>query len=141
MPAGFRLMDDKEENMTMEAIQMTAVVQLHDMVQLLVFRDERTGRCDCRLAAGQYDADKPLKEQANVWAAIQNGETNPEKGENVGVEIEQGLYERVKVWCGNLGITPQQLLFQFARFCGTPENKVVAKRWLADMLAAAPENG
>jgi len=68
-----------------------------------------------------------------------------EKCEDVIFEIELGLFDRATKWCIQAGISFEQLVLAFIRFCACVDNQAAIKEWfspsniLADLISTIDE--
>ena len=50
----------------------------------------------------------------------------------VTIEIEDKLYEQVKLFCQEQKITIEELIIQFMEFCINPNNRPVLEKWVEE---------
>jgi len=51
--------------------------------------------------------------------------------EDIIIEVESGLFEKVTKWCAQLGVSLEQLVLAFIRFCGCTDNHTALKEWFS----------
>jgi len=52
-----------------------------------------------------------------------------DKSEDVTIEVESELYDKIKKWCTQLGISLEQLAIAFIRFCVCVDNHTILREW------------
>jgi len=54
-----------------------------------------------------------------------------ENSVDITIETEERLFRDTQKWCTERGITFEQLIIAFVRFCACPENYEVVREWFA----------
>ena len=76
---------------------------------------------------------KSLEQTLSLPDEIQSGEDS----EDLAFEIEDGLFDRTQRWCADVGISVEQLVLAFIRFCACSDNLMALKDWFSPSGIAA----
>ena len=102
----------------MKTIKITHAVPLPGPILLVVIKNQTNGKSDAILLATPCEDAllsgyiESLEQTLSLPDDIQSGEDS----EGVTFKIDEELYDRVRKWCDEVGISIEQLALAFIRF-------------------------
>jgi len=123
----------------MNKIKVTRAVPLSEAILLLVVENQANGKMDaiilvtsseCAMQPGYIER---LEQTISLPDDIQSSQYS----EAVSFEIDKNLYDRTEKWCSEEGISFEQLVLAFIRFCACANNHTALKEWFSPKRIAA----
>jgi len=76
-------------------------------------------------------------QQANLFLLVSNHQIQSGQCcEKVVFEIDKRLFDKTERWCAEIGVSFEQLVLAFIRFCACKDNQEALKEWFNPMLDA-----
>ena len=116
----------------MSEIRITHAVSLSGSILLVIVNSAVDGKSDAILLVASCE-DVLLQDYISKFeqTLLSDDIQSSEHLVDVTFEVEEGLYDRAKNWCAEVGISIEQLALAFMRFCACTDNHAVLKEWFS----------
>jgi len=125
-------------------IEMSKVIIIHTVplfgsILLVVVENKSNGKRDAILLAAPCENTLlPEHIESLEQSMLFPGDIKSDhKNENITFEIYKRLFDKTELWCAEAGISFEQLLLAFIRFCVCPDNHTALKEWFSPKNLAA----
>jgi len=123
----------KRRQIQLSEVKIINIVPLFGSALLTVVESMESGKKDVILVNLPTETVLTSKyiEKLEQMLSFPGDIQSSEKSEDVTVEVESELYDKITKWCTQLGISLEQLVIAFIRFCTSADNQTTLKEWLS----------
>ena len=117
----------------MNPVRIIYITPLHGSILLLIIENQELNKRDAKLLIDtQGDIWPTTREADAAFEVLWPDEVEPGKNSvEMSFEIDDALIGDIQNWGSEAGVTVEQLIIAFLRFCACPQNHDAVRDWLA----------